>query len=145
MKSEILGKFGVNPITIRNGEIRVMGARVPASGRPFLHVRAARMHVARVLLNGSGSLVFRAINEATLAEARKAVRELFEVWYRAGWFDDSLGSAFEDQVTIKADRSNNPTTERELGNLHVDTDFAIVGTAERIVHKVGPKGLSTQF
>ena len=145
VKPEILGKFGVNPVVIRNGEIRVMGARVPALGRPFLHVRATRMHIARTLLNGTGVLLFKAINDATLAEARNAVRTLFEVWHAAGWFDDSEGPGFADQVSIKADRSNNPTTERELGNLHVDIEYAVVGTAERVISKVGPKGLSTQF
>ena len=145
VRPEILGKFGVNPIVPRNGEIRIMGARVPAAGRPFLHVRAARMHIARILLTGTGVLTFRAINDATLAEARTVVRSLFEVWHAAGWFDDSEGPAFDDAVTIKADRSNNPLTERELGNLHVAVDYAVVGTAERVISTVGPKGLSTQF
>ncbi len=145
VNTEILGRFGVNPIVPRSGQIRIMGARVPATGRPFLHVRASRMHIARVLLTGTGSLVFRTINEAGLAESRTTIRALFETWFGAGWFDDSAGSGFDDQVSIKADRSNNPQTERDLGNLHVDIAYSIVGTAERVVSSVGPKGLSTQF
>jgi phage tail sheath protein FI len=88
------------------------------------------------------ALVFRQINAVTFTEVKRQIRALFTSWWLSGWFDDVDGPAFEDQVSIKVDASNNPTTERDLGNLHADIGFQVVATAERVIFQIGPRGVS---
>ena len=142
LDNEALNAYGLIEVRKRGATVKLWGDRLAGyGGRPWKHKRAAMSHIGRVLLTNTTSLVFRAINASTLAEAKRLVRELFLSWYRVGWFDDLAGATFEKQVEIKADASNNPAAERALGNMHVDISFGIVDTAERVVFKIGPAGV----
>lgn len=143
LDQEQLNAYGLIEVRKRGARVFLFGDRIPGqNGRTWLHKRLSMSHIGRVLLTNTGSLVFSAINASTLAEARRLTRELFATWYTTGWFDDTAGASFEKQVDIKADATNNPLTERQLGNLHVDVGFEIVNTAERVVFSIGPKGVS---
>lgn len=142
LDNEALNSYGLIEVRKRGAVVKLWGDRLAGyGGRPWKHKRAANSHIGRVLLTNTTSLVFRAINASSLAEAKRLVRELFLSWYRVGWFDDTAGATFEKQVEIKADASNNPAAERALGNLHVDIAFTIVDTAERVIFKIGPAGI----
>lgn len=142
LDNEKLNAYGLIELRKRGSLIYPYGDRVPGyGGRVWAHERDCKSHIGRVLLTQTTSLVFKAINAANLARAKALARELFLPWYRSGWFDDTDGPAFEDQVGIKADATNNPATEKALGNLHVDCSFQIVGTAERVIFSIGPKGV----
>lgn len=143
LNNEALNGYGLIELRKRGPQIFLWGDRIPGNGsRPFLHERLTKSHIGRTLLVNTDALVFRAINAITFSEAKRLVRELFATWWRRGWFDDTEGPALEDQVSIKVDASNNPTTERELGNLHADVGFQVVGTAERVIFQIGPRGVS---
>lgn len=141
--NELVNAYGLIEVRKRGAKIKLWGDRIPGNGwTPFLHKRLSMSHIGRTLLTNTTSLVFSAINAGTFAKVKALLRGLFGPWYRRGWFDDSEGPAFEDAVQIKVDATNNPTTERELGNLHADVAFNIVDTGERVIFQIGPKGVS---
>jgi hypothetical protein len=143
LNSELLGGYGLIEIRKRGPRIFIFGDRIAGDGgRPFLHERLTRSHIGRTLLVNTEALVFRQINAVTFTEVKRQIRALFTSWWLSGWFDDVDGPAFEDQVSIKVDASNNPTTERDLGNLHADIGFQVVATAERVIFQIGPRGVS---
>lgn len=147
LDGEAITKYGLCEVRRRHdrrgNRIFVFGDRIPGDGRrPFFHVRATIQHVGRILLTNTEHLVFQPLRGETFFRARKDLRNLFTPWFLAGWFDDSDGAAFEDQVEIKVDETNNPPAERALGNLNVGLAFLPVGTSERVVYSLGSKGLS---
>lgn len=145
LNNEVLNAYGLTEVRRRGPAITIWGDRIAGDGeRPFFHKRASIQHIGRVLLNNTLHLVFLPINAITFFRAKKDVRELFFPWYVTGWFDDIAGQAFEDQVAIKVDETNNPSSERTLGNLNIAIGFGIVNTAERVVFTIGPKGLSIE-
>lgn len=143
LDGEALNSYGLIEVRMRGSSIYLWGDRVAAyGGRLWAHKRAAVSHIGRVLLTNTTALVFRKIDAYTFAAARRQVRSLFKPWYVSGWFDDEGGPAFEHQVEIKCDAENNPAAERDAGNLHVDVSFNVVGTAERVIFTLGPRGFT---
>lgn len=141
--NELVNAYGLIEVRKRGAKIKLWGDRIPGNGwTPFLHKRLSMSHIGRTLLTNTTSLVFSAINAATFAKVKALLRGLFGPWFRRGWFSDADGPAFEDAVQIKVDATNNPATERELGNLHADCAFEIVDTGERVIFQIGPKGVS---
>lgn len=141
--NELVNAYGLIEVRKRGATIKLWGARIPGNGwTPFLHKRLSMSHIGRTLLTNTTSLVFSAINAATFAKVIALMRGLFGPWFRRGWFSDADGPAFEDAVQIKVDATNNPATERQLGNLHADVAFEIVDTGERVIFQIGPKGVS---
>lgn len=142
LDNELLNGYGFVEIRKRGPKVYIWGARIIGDGsRSFINARATKSHVGRTLLTNTDALVFSLINEDTFAEVKKLLYGLFEPWYRAGWFDDSDGPNFSDQVLIKVDASNNPATQRALGNLHAGISFDVVKIAERVIFTIGPKGV----
>lgn len=143
LDNEVLNAAGLIEVRKRGSAVYPYGDRVVGQrARGWLHKRLALSHIGRTLLVRGDQLVFRAINDITLARGRAFVRDIFGPWHEAGWFEDLAGPAFEDQVLVTADDSNNPQSSRNAGDLNVDVAFAIVGTAERVVFTIGPKGLT---
>jgi len=141
---EVLNGYGLIPLRKRGPQIESWGDRIAGYGgtAPFAHKRIALSHIGRVLLVATEDLVFRPLGASLFAEAKRVVRDLFLPWYRAGWFDDAAGPAFEDQVSIKVDSSNNTAATRSAGELHIEIAFTIAGTSERVVFTVNPGGVS---
>jgi len=141
---EELNGYGLIALRKRGPQIETWGDRIAGYGgtAPFAHKRIALSHIGRELLTETESLVFQPLGVSLFAQARRVVRDLFLPWYRAGWFDDEAGSAFEDQVSIKVDSSNNTASTRAAGELHIEIRFAIRGTSERVVFTVNPGGVS---
>lgn len=138
---------GFNELRKRGPSIAIMGDRirtqtVQADGtkRTFLHWRRAIGHLVRVCRVALQPQVFGKTDAAGNARAKRLARLAFEPYYRAGWFDDSGGPAFENQVAIVCDFSNNGSADRAAGNQNVAISFRIVGTAERVVVTMDPNG-----
>jgi len=145
LNNEALNSYGLIEIRARGSVITVRGDRIPGyQGRLWKHKELAIGHVVQTLLTGLDQLEFRPINDGTFAQSRYLLRTLFQDWFVAGWFDDSEGPTFDKQVSIKVDSSNNPVSEREKGNMHIDIAFDIVNTAERVIVSVGSKGVAVQ-
>lgn len=143
LDNEVLNRAGLIEVRQRGAAVYPFGDRtIGYRARGWLHQRLALSHIGRSLQVRGESLVFRSINDVTLLRARSLVRDLLEPWFAAGWFDDVAGVAFEDQVQITADASNNPASTRAAGDLHVDVALQIVGTAERVIFTIGPSGLT---
>lgn len=143
LDNELLNRRGIIELRKRGPRIYLWGDRIPGNGgRLFAHKRAAMSHIGRTLLTNTGSLVFLPISAATLAEARQRIRDLFRPWFVAGWFDDSAGGDFSQQVQITADESNNTAATRAAGEMHIDIAFEIVATAEKVVFSIGPNGIT---
>lgn len=143
LNNEILNGYGLIEVRQRGPKFYLFGDRIPGDGaRGWLHKRLTLSHVGRTLLTNTEALAFKRINRATFAEVRKLLIGLFKPWWRRGWFSDVAGSAFEDQVLIKVDDTNNPAEERAAGNLHASISFDVVDTAERVVFSIGPAGLT---
>lgn len=142
LSNEVLNGYGLIELRKRGRMIYLWGDRIAGSGgRSWLHKRLTVSHVGRTLLVNTDRLVFRRIDGATFAEVKRLLLGLFTPWHRAGWFDDSDGPDFGDQVEIKVDAANNPTSERNLGNLNAAISFNVVDTAERVVFTIGPRGI----
>ena len=143
LDNEALNGYGLIEVRKRGPLIMLWGDRIPGDGqRIWKHKRATLSHVGRTLLTNTTQFVFSRINAATMADLRAGLRQLFEPWWRKGWFDDTQGPAFGDAVEIKVDDTNNPLTEREEGNLHGAVSFNVVNTAERVVFTIGPSGVT---
>lgn len=147
LDGEVLASYGFCEVRRRSdrrgNRIFVFGDRIPGDGRrPFFHKRATIQHVGRIFLTNAEHLVFLPINRSTFFRARKDLRELMTPWFLAGWFDDTDGQSFEDQVEIKVDETNNPPSEKTLGNLNIGVAFRVVDTAERVIFTQGRKGLT---
>lgn len=143
LDNEVLNAAGLIEVRKRGAQIYPYGDRtIGYRARGWLHKRLALSHIGRTLLVRGEALVFRVINDLTLVRGRAFVRGLLEPWQAAGWFEDLAGPAFEDQVEITADLSNNPASTRASGDMHIDVAFGIAGTAERVVFTIGPSGLT---
>jgi hypothetical protein len=143
LNNETLNGYGLIELRKRGRTIYLWGDRIVGyGGRSWLHKRLTVSHVGRTLLVNTDRLVFRRIDGATFAEVKRLLLGLFTPWHRAGWFDDSDGPAFGDQVEIKVDAANNPIAERNLGNLNAAISFNVVDTAERVIFTIGPRGIS---
>lgn len=142
LSNEVLNGYGLIELRKRGRTIYLWGDRIVGyGGRSWLHKRLTVSHIGRTLLVNTDRLVFRRIDGATFAEVKRLLLGLFTPWHRAGWFDDSDGPDFGDQVEIKVDAANNPTTERNLGNLNAAISFNVVDTAERVIFTIGPRGI----
>jgi hypothetical protein len=145
LNNEVLNAYGLTEIRKRGAAIYAYGDRIPADvGRPFLHKRLSVSHIGRVLLIAGEALTFKQINQSTFTDGKRLIRGLFLPWFRAGWFDDSNGRTFDDQVVIRIDETNNPTSERNAGNLNASLSFAIADTSERVVFDVNPNGITVR-
>ena len=143
LNNELLNGYGLTEIRQRGAAIVIWGDRIPGDGEtPFLHIRKTVSHIGRIFLTNLNGLVFRPINQTTFAAAFRDIRGLMAPWQRLGWFDDANGPAFEDQVSIVVDDSNNPPDERAKGNLHIGVAFLVVATAERVILTLSPNGVS---
>lgn len=143
LNNELLNGYGLTEVRKRGAAIYLWGDRIPGNtGRPFIHQRKTVSHIGRVLLTNADSLIFRKIDTFAFVDTKKTVRELFFPWFLAGWFDDSQGQGFSDQVDIKVDDTNNPLSERKAGRMHTDIGFNVVGTAEQSIFSLGAKGVS---
>lgn len=147
LDAEQLTAYGLNEVRKRGARVYVYGDRIRTFGvredgtpRDFIHARRTIGHVVRSLQYALEPLVFEPINAFTFARARRLARALMVPWFRAGWFDDSNGPTFEDQVSIVCDRSNNGAAEAAAGNLAIAIGFKVVGTAERVVVTLDPNG-----
>lgn len=142
LNNEILNGYGLIEVRKRGPKFYLWGDRIPGDGaRAWLHKRLTMSQIGRTLLVNTDRLVFKRINRATFAEVKKLLIGLFRPWYRAGWFSDTAGPDFTDQVLIKVDESNNTAEERALGNLHAAIAFDVVDTAERVIFTIGPAGV----
>jgi len=143
LDAEILNGYGLIEVRQRGPKFYLFGDRIPGDGaRGWLHKRLVLSHIGRTLLTNTEALAFKRINRATFAEVKRLLIGLFAPWWRRGWFSDVGGPDFTDQVGIKCDDSNNPATERALGNLHASISFDVVDTAERVIFTIGPAGLT---
>lgn len=143
LSNEILNGYGLIELRARGPRFYLFGDRIPGDGgRSWLHKRLTLSQIGRTLLTNTEALAFRRIDRATFAEVKRLLRGLFFPWYRRGWFSDVNGGDFTDQVLIKVDDTNNPASERALGNLHAAISFDVVDTAERVVFTIGPTGVS---
>lgn len=153
LDSELLTSHGgMNELRKRGPQVFLYGDRIrtqntQADGtkRGFLHVRRAVGHLIRVCQVALQPVVFGRTNAAGLARGKSLARQAFLPYWRAGWFDDSSGPAFEDQVSIVSDFSNNTAADRAAGNQQIAVSFAIVGTAERVVVTMNPNGIAVSF
>lgn len=142
INSEAINGYGLNEVRRRGAAIYLWGDRtVTPTGRDWLHKRRAMSHIGRVLFNGLDGLVFKKIDDIGLADAKRVLRGIFLEWWRARWFSDTDGSAFEDAVSIKVDKTNNTAATKAAGNLEASIGFGIVDTSERVVITIGPKGV----
>lgn len=144
LDNEALNGYGLIEIRRRGNLIYPWGDRIAVGDgtSTFLHKRKANSHIGRVLLTNTASLNWLPLNVQTQKAAIGKLTELFKVWQVAGWFDDSDGSGFTDQVSIKCDETNNTPAVKALGDLVAEIGFEIVGTSERVVFNIGPRGLS---
>lgn len=142
LNNEVLNSYGLQEIRKRGSRIFVWGDRVPGDGvRGFLHERLTKSQIGRVLLTNTGSLTFSLNNRSTWASLKVQIIKLFTPWFVAGWFDDSAGSGFSDQVSVKVDETNNTPATKALGDMNAQIGFDVVGTAERTVFTIGSKGV----
>jgi hypothetical protein len=142
LNGELLNGAGLIEVRRRGAEIYLWGDRIPGRyGRLWLHKRATTQHVSRTMLINSDALTFQRISSILFARARRQVRGLFTTWWLAGWFSDADGPGFNDQVAIKCDETNNPSTERQGGRLNVSVAFDVANTSEQVVISHGPKGV----
>ena len=143
LNNETLTEYGLIEVRARGALITLRGDRIPGStGRRWLHKELAIGHIVQTLLTGLDQLEFNPVNERSFARSKLLLRQLFEEWYLAGYFDDSDGPDFEDQVLIKVDASNNPKSSRDQGDMNIGAGFDIVNTAERVIVTLGPKSVS---
>lgn len=147
LDSEALTSYGLNEVRKRGARFFVYGDRIrtfttreDGTPRDFIHARRTVGHVVRSLQFALEPIVFEPINGFTFARARRLTRQLMLPWYRAGWFDDRNGPAFEDQVSIVCDRTNNGAADSAAGNLALSVSFRPVGVAERVVVTLDPNG-----
>jgi len=127
---------------LEGDRIRTEGIGPDGTRRGWLHKRRSIGHLVRVAQVALVPLTWSKINDQTLARARRLTRLVFQPFYRAGWFSDEGGPAFEDQVQIVADRSNNDAASGTAGNLAISVSFAIADTAERVVLTMDPNGVT---
>jgi len=143
LDNELLNRRGFIEVRKRAAVVKLWGGRIPTQDGPiFLHQRATLSHVGRVLLTQTTGLMFLPTNEISYAKIRRALSDLFRPWWQTGWFDDSGGPAFEDAVAIKVDATNNPKSQRDLGNIVADIGADVVGTGERVIFRLGARGVS---
>lgn len=149
LDSELLTGFGINEIRKRGNAIALFGDRIRSQNvgadgtrRIWMHERFAIGHIVRTLLWSLQPLVFVGIDAFGLARARRIARDLLLPFQVAGWFDDSGGPSFEDQVSIRSDGTNNTSATAAAGNLAIGIGFKIKGTAERVVVSLDPNGAS---
>lgn len=148
LDNEMLNGYGL--IELRKRGIRIYpwgdrcgGGEPIADGTPpWFHKRRASSHIGRVLLTNTPQFTWAPVNDKTFVRVKRDLTALFDAWWRAGWFDDSGGTAFEDQVQIKCDATNNPLTSRQGGYLNTEVGYLIVNTAEKVVHSIGPLAVS---
>lgn len=143
LNNELLNAYGLIEIRKRGRAIYPYGDRIAlGDGREWKHKRKALSHIGRVLLTNTSALVWLPSNDSSMKTAIAAMNSLFIPLWRAGWFSDDAGAAFEKQVQIKCDATNNPLETRQLGDFHIGIGLLIVDTAERVIFTLGPRGVS---
>ncbi len=133
LDNEVLNGRGFTEVRRRGAQIMLWGNRIPTStGYDWRTSRLTLSQIGRTLLTNTTQLVFERVTDPNLAKAASLVRQLARTWFDTGWFDDSDGPAFEDQVQVVANSTNNPASSRAAGQMRVDISVRPAGVAERV-------------
>lgn len=145
LNNEALNGYGLTEIRRRGVSIYPWGDRIPLGDGTslFAHMQATKAHIGRVLLTNTQGFNWLPLNAITFIQIRGKLTELFTPWWRDGWFDDSNGANFADQITFKCDATNNTATTKAAGEANAEIAFDVVGTSEKVILTIGPSGVST--
>ena len=134
---EVLTPNGINSIVKRRGRYIPWGCRTIGNSKTFrwLTHRLQTSQIEHDLQDNMDLFVFRLNDPSLWAELSVITTEYMLPIYRAGAFK---GRTPFEAFQIKADDENNPVSEQEAGNVHLDLGFIMKDPAERVVIGVYP-------
>lgn len=140
LNEEILNPNGLSVVKKKFGNFIIWGDRLPFLNPAFRfkHVREYLSHIERVLQENFDFIIF-SINDALLRPVLLAALQGFflpEFTKRA-----LRGDSFEEAVTIKVDKENNPEAVIDLGEAVVDINLNIAATVEKLRMRVSKTGI----
>ncbi len=118
--------------------------RTPASARYTITERAVYYHVARDLFVTTRPLIFKSISSRRLSEVARMLRDKLKVYWQDGWFNDSSGTAFEDQVSVAVPLSMNPPENLQEGLVTSIVQFRPRPSLETLKIIISPTELTAE-
>jgi hypothetical protein len=100
--------------------------------------RAVAYHIARDLHVTTRPFIFKTISQGRLGEVQVAIRGKLKQYWRDGWFADTNGLGFDDQVTVTLPKALNTAAEQQAGRVHVSVGFAPRSSIEDLLITITP-------
>jgi len=140
LDEEFLTPRGINVIKKRDANYIIWGARTLSDETLFVQLtqRLQLSHYEHTLSKSLESFIF-ALNDPI---ERAVVIGILDAYFQIEWANRVLyGKGKNDSWTVKADAENNPVSEIEAGNMHVDIALKFTPFTERLVVSVGKSGI----
>jgi hypothetical protein len=133
-----LNLLGINVIRVfgAGGRPVVWGARTTATDKNWQYVPIRRLflYLEESIQDGIRTSVFDPNEQRLWARLRRTIRAFLRTEWRRG----ALYGADEDQAFyVTIDETNNPSSERRLGRLHIEIGIQPAYPAEFIVVRIG--------
>lgn len=136
---EGLNEKGINCIRLKNGNIKVWGARTVGANNlefKYLNVRRVFNYLRASLDRGMQWAVFEPNNADLWAKITRNISAFLTMVWRSGAL---VGDKAEDAFYVKCDAENNPPDQRELGQVVAEVGVAITRPAEFVIIRLGQK------
>jgi hypothetical protein len=141
LNEDVLTPAGLNVIKKRKANFRVWGARTLFENDQWkqLSVRLQMNHYVWTFLDAYDWVIFKLNDRFT----RALVVATTTAYLRDEWAKRVLaGESEADAFTVKSDGDNNPQSEIDAGNAHLDMKLCFNKFIERLKVSVGPKGVT---